>query len=198
MPKKTFQAVVNKGGDCLIQLKANQPTLLKEAQKAAQQKPQKSKTFHDKGHGRIESRKVSIYPFEADFPHVRTLVVVERQRTEVKKEKTSEEISFYLSTVKPDKYTPEKYNELIRGHWGGIENRNHWRRDAILEEDRTRTRNTNICSALALLRNTYLAILARFEVDLNLNALKQLCTNNVRIGLDMLLGEKLPKQLKPT
>lgn len=198
MPKKTFQAIVNKGADCLIQLKANQPTLLKEAQDAAKQKPKKSKTFHEKVHGRIEVRKVSIYAFEADFPHVRTLVVVERQRTEVKEEKTSEEISFYLSTVEPDKYTPEKYSELVRGHWGGIENRNHWRRDAILEEDRTRTGNTNICSALALLRNTYLAVLARFEVELNLNAIKQFCTHNAQIALDMLLGDKLPKLLQPT
>ena len=198
MPKKTFQAVVNKGGDCVIQLKGNQPTLLKEAQNAAQQEPKKSKTFHDKEHGRIEKRKVKIYPFEADFPHVRTLIVVERERTEMKEGKTSEEISFYLSTVETDKYGPEKYNELVRGHWAGVENRNHWKRDAILEEDRTRTRNTNICSGLALLRNTYLAMLARYEVDLNLNAVKQICSHNPQIALKMLLGDKLPKQLKTT
>ena len=42
---------------------------------------------------------------------------------------------------------------LIRSHWAGVENRNHWRRDAIWDEDGTRSRKPNIVGNLALLRS---------------------------------------------
>jgi hypothetical protein len=38
----------------------------------------------------------------------------------------------------------------------GVENRNHWRKDACLFEDKTRSRNPNIVGALILLRNVVL------------------------------------------
>jgi hypothetical protein len=49
---------------------------------------------------------------------------------------------------------------LIRGHWGGVEIRNHWRRDVLLGEDGSRSRNPNLLANLALLRSTLLALLA--------------------------------------
>jgi predicted transposase YbfD/YdcC len=197
LPKKTFQLIVERGGECLIQLKANQPTIFKQAEAIAkQQTPQKSRVFYDKGHGRLESRKVSIYSFEPEFPHVRTLVAIDRQRENTKNGKIEEERALYLFTMKPDKCTPEQCNELVRGHWGGVENRNHWRRDAILEEDKTRTKNATISTTLALLRNTFLAALARYEEPLNLGLVKQLCSHDPQIALDMLLSEKLPRKLK--
>ena len=49
----------------------------------------------------------------------------------------------------------------VRGHWAGIEIRNHWRKDHVLREDATRSRNPNIAGALALLRNVTLTIAIR-------------------------------------
>ena len=49
---------------------------------------------------------------------------------------------------------------LIRGHWGGVENRNHWRRDALLGEDRSRSRNASLLANMALIRNALLQILS--------------------------------------
>ena len=46
----------------------------------------------------------------------------------------------------------------MRGHWG-VENRTHWRRDAILGEDRFRSRNRNVITGLSLLANAALFIL---------------------------------------
>ena len=56
--------------------------------------------------------------------------------------------------------SPEDWIQLIRNHWGGVENRNHWRKDNFWREDHTRSRNKNIVGALALLRNALLAIVA--------------------------------------
>lgn len=49
----------------------------------------------------------------------------------------------------------------VRGHWGGVEIRTHWRKDHVLREDATRSRNPNIAGALALLRNATLTIALR-------------------------------------
>jgi len=41
-----------------------------------------------------------------------------------------------------------------------VEIRNHWRRDVLLGEDGSRSRNPNLLANLALLRNALLALLA--------------------------------------
>jgi predicted transposase YbfD/YdcC len=49
---------------------------------------------------------------------------------------------------------------LIRGHWGGVEIRNHWRRDVLMGEDRSRSRQADLLANLALIRSALLAVLA--------------------------------------
>jgi len=87
------------------------------------------------------------------------------QRTVKKTGLTTTEPHYYLSSALPDQYTPGQWLDLIRGHWGGVEIRNHWRRDAIMGEDGSRSRNSNLLANLALIRNVLLAILAEQSVD---------------------------------
>lgn len=93
------------------------------------------------------------------FPHARAIVVVRSERTLKKTGQTSQEARFYLSSRPPEEHTPKQWLGLIRGHWGGVENRNHWRRDALLGEDRSRSRNPRLLANLALIRNVLLAVL---------------------------------------
>ena len=64
---------------------------------------------------------------------------------------TSTESRCYVSRAPPGEYTPQQWLELIRGHWGGVEIRNHWRRDALMGEDRSRSRNASLLANLALI-----------------------------------------------
>lgn len=98
---------------------------------------------------------------EVDFPFARTIVVVRSERTVKSTNTTSSETRYYLSSHLPGQYTDEQWGQLIRGHWGGVEIRNHWRRDVIMGEDGSRTRNPNALANLALLRNAVLALLAQ-------------------------------------
>ncbi len=70
------------------------------------------------------------------------------------------ESRYYLSSAPPGQYRPEQWLALIRGHWGGVEIRNHWRRDATMGEDRSRSRQPNLLANLALLRSALLHLLA--------------------------------------
>lgn len=106
-----------------------------------------------------------IEPMEADFPFARSLVVVRSERTVKKENKTTSESRFYLSSHPPDHYSPLQWSSLIRGHWGGVEIRNHWKRDVGMGEDKSRTRNPKILANLALIRSALLALLAEHRPD---------------------------------
>jgi predicted transposase YbfD/YdcC len=93
---------------------------------------------------------------------VRSLVVVTKQvsGTGVTAGKESERsVSHYVSSLVPQ--SARRFAQLVRGHWGGCEIRNHWVRDALFEEDRTRIRNLNINGNLAVLRSAVIALKAR-------------------------------------
>lgn len=88
------------------------------------------------------------------------MVILRTERTEKKTAKTTREAHYYLSSVLPEQLPGPGALALIRGHWGGVEIRNHWRRDALMGEDRSRSRHPKLLANVALLRNVLLAVLA--------------------------------------
>jgi predicted transposase YbfD/YdcC len=100
-------------------------------------------------------------PATVDFPFARTIIVVRSRVTYKKSGKVVEETRYYISSLEPPERTPQQWHNLIRGHWGGVEIRNHWRRDAIWGEDRSRTRNASALANLALIRNALLFVIAQ-------------------------------------
>ena len=104
----------------------------------------------------------------ADFPFARSIVVVRSEATIKKTGKTIPESRYYVSSAEPAERTPEQWQDLVRGHWGGVEIRNHWRRDAIWGEDGSRTRDATALANLALLRNALLALLPEHYAEVSL------------------------------
>jgi hypothetical protein len=69
--KRTARTIVEKGGDYLLQIKADQPALLRQAQAA-------SAVSTDTGHGRLEERSARLAPVEpmaVDFPFARSILI---------------------------------------------------------------------------------------------------------------------------
>ena len=85
--------------------------------------------------------------------------MVRRERTIKKTGQSSTESRYYLSSAMPQEYTPLEWLELIRGHWGGVEIRNHWRRDALMGGDGSRSRNARLLANLALIGNALLQVM---------------------------------------
>jgi predicted transposase YbfD/YdcC len=115
----------------------------------------------------------AIEPTTADFPFARTIVVLRSQRTIKKTGLTTTESRYYLSSLPPEHYRPAQWLALIRGHWGGVEIRNHWRRDALMGEDRSRSRNAHLLANLALIRNALLALLSEHIQEQSLPELRE-------------------------
>lgn len=109
----------------------------------------------------------------ADFPFARSLLVVRSVRTIKKTGITSTESRYYLSSTPPKEHSAERWLDLIRGHWGGVEVRNHWRRDALLGEDGSRSRHANLLANVALIRSALLALLAQHHPDQSLPQIKE-------------------------
>lgn len=92
------------------------------------------------------------------MPYARSIMAVQSKRTINKTGLTTTETRYFVSSLRSDERIPAAWLKLIRGHWAGVENRNHWRRDACLGEDLTRSRNPNLLINLALVRNAALVL----------------------------------------
>jgi hypothetical protein len=99
-------------------------------------------------------------PLRADFPFARALLVMRTERTVKKTGATTQETHYYVASAPPEQWTRAEWLALVRGHWGGVEIRNHWRRDALLGEDGSRSRKPNLLANVALVRSGLLAVLA--------------------------------------
>ncbi|BAI76822.1 transposase (plasmid) [Azospirillum sp. B510] len=120
----------------------------------------------EKGHGRIETRRIivsrEVVP-ALDWPGVAQVCRIERTR-EVKGA-ISHEIVYVITSLDRDHASPAALLALARDHWG-IENRLHWRRDVLLSEDASRVRSGAVPQAMAMLRNTMLGIANLFGAPL--------------------------------
>ena len=108
----------------------------------------------EKGHHRVESRKVWVVPVakvgglykQEQWANLRTIVIVERVRHLWNK--ITYEVQFYLSSLPVD---AQLNGRAIRKHWG-IENQVHWSLDVTFNEDKCRIRSLNSPQNLALAR----------------------------------------------
>jgi predicted transposase YbfD/YdcC len=146
----TAQAILDAGADYALALKANQPTLLAQAQALIEAADPTTEAISGpaKAHDRVEGRAALVVPAQdMDFPGLAAVARVETYR---KSNGVPEPVIvrwFLLSSV----LTAERMLAVARTHWT-IENQLHWVLDVAFEEDAARSRKDNAPQNLALLR----------------------------------------------
>ena len=116
---------------------------------------------------------------------MRTLVVVEKTSTpKSTPEEAAESVSHYVSSHSPKR--AEFFAELVRGHWGGCEIRNHWVRDALFEEDSTRSKNVNLNGNLAVLRGSLIALKSRLAPDKSWPFIRELSSMKISLPYNII------------
>jgi predicted transposase YbfD/YdcC len=169
--KAIAAAVRAGGGDYVLALKDNQPTLYADVQQLflagldndfANIKHHACHTVDD-DHGRIEHRYYHVVPVPEDLARKhpgwegwRSLGMVYRER-QVGKQEASLEVSFHVSSLKPKVKT---FARAVRGHWG-IENSLHWVLDVCFREDESRLRKDHGPENLALVRRMAASLLKK-------------------------------------
>jgi|RhiMetdeSRZDD1v2_1073273.scaffolds.fasta_scaffold462424_2 predicted transposase YbfD/YdcC len=155
------QAILDKGADYVLALKANHPKLLTAAKHCIDQAQAPSRDEHPvvRSHGRFERRRVSVVraPGLADehsFPGLRAVGRIETWRGKTKLPKKPTLKHFVLSRF----VSAKRLRRLARSHWA-IENHLHWRLDVTFGEDKARTYLGHGPENLAVLRKTALNML---------------------------------------
>ena len=162
-------AVIAGGGDYILPVKDNQPTLRADLEAAfaepeAGLSPLQSKrraacldraTTVDKGHGRIEKRTLELTTWLEDYlgddwPGCRQVFRLQRERRTG--EKVEVEVVFGITSLSRERAGAAKVLDAVRAHWG-IENGLHGRRDGTLKEDASRVRKGSGPQVMAVLRN---------------------------------------------
>jgi predicted transposase YbfD/YdcC len=167
--KDIAQTIVAGGGDYILTVKDNQPTLHAEIQAAfatAPTPPARSSrlyTTEDQGHGREEQRTVQVLPARGHLSEaqlavwlgVLSIVMVTRvvwcEATGVE----SMEVSYFLSSLPPH---ARRISSAIRGHWS-IENGLHWVLDVVFREDARRVYDRTTAENLAFLNRLAVSLL---------------------------------------
>jgi predicted transposase YbfD/YdcC len=167
--KEIAQTIVDGGGDYILAVKDNQPTLHTELQAAFAQAPapplrsSRRTTTFEKGHGRYEQRTVQVVPAReylsaaqsAVWAGVLSLVMVTRVVWEQASEARSTEVRYFLSSLPP---VARRLGSAIRGHWS-IENGLHWVLDVVFREDARRVYDRTTAENVAFLHRLALSLL---------------------------------------
>ena len=167
-------------------------------------------------HGRKERRIYKVWaiePLRLGLPHVRTLVVREKvvQKTSKKRfkfpagkaaavapaaaatpaaeEEGDDPVSYFLGSKLPGPAEP--LAQLIRGHWGGCEIRNHGTRDVQWKEDKTLSGNWALNACLAILRVALLSVKFRQGVTLPWPEIFEQCAHSTVPAMSLINGKSI-------
>jgi len=161
--REIAQQILDQGGDYVLALKENQPSLLEEVQTLFAQA--RDQVFVDlvedqaqevnKGHGRVEIRRHTVISDpdvlawlddEYGWPGLHAIGMVEAERR-ISTSRSTQTRYYLLSRA----LSARDFGAVVRSHWG-IENQVHWTLDVTFGEDQSRIRAGNAAENVALLR----------------------------------------------
>jgi predicted transposase YbfD/YdcC len=180
--------IVGGGGDYVLQVKGNQPSLQtaieasfatadkaqemdKGRETAATKRKARRRTTREKSRGRLETRHYTIMPLpESMFSHGKQwskLTSIGRVVREVEHNgcQTSE-TSYYICSIEAKVGV---FSESARSHWS-IENGLHWVMDVVFGEDRSRIREGHAAENMSFMRRFVTTLLKQ---DTTKSSLKQ-------------------------
>jgi predicted transposase YbfD/YdcC len=161
--KKIASTIVENGGDYILAVKGNQPTLESEIINYFENNLSPSNINFcmesDSGHGRSEIRQywisgeIDFISTKKDWKNLNSIGMTESSRTV--NGKTTVQKKYYITSIPPD---VKAFSEGTRKHWG-IENSLHWCLDVAFREDECRIRKGFAAENLAIVRHIALNML---------------------------------------
>jgi predicted transposase YbfD/YdcC len=180
--KAIASKIIERGGNYVLVVKDNQPTLHEEVAKTIRKTltsdlddvQQDQHSTEDRGHGRVERRHCTILldpknlTAQNEWEGLRVVGMYVRER-QVGDAKPTIETTYFIGNKV---MSAKNYLKVLRDHWG-IENNLHWQLDVTFAEDDNRVSKRHGAENLALLRKLALMMLKRHPSKQSL-ACKQL------------------------
>ena len=200
------EKITERGGEYILALKENQPTLLEDARlyfeqdylsasvEALKGQGRYAQTT-DKGHGRTEKRECWL--IDADISGLRRsevwrklkgIAVIRSTRTINGQQSTAEKpaVAYRYYIYSHEDMTADKFLNLQRQHWA-IENNLHWSLDVIFREDSTHARAEHIALVLNMFRKLVLQLLKHdTTLSASLNGKREICAWRFDLALNLL------------
>jgi predicted transposase YbfD/YdcC len=169
--------VVEAGGDYLLIVKDNQPTLLADIAQLFAPLTQEERSRRgvqsvqplvfetaqtvEKGHGRLEERQIRVSSELAGYSSWPYLAqVFEYTRRWTSKGVRKQQIRYGITSLPDTVSDAGQLAALKRGHWQ-VENALHHVKDVTLGEDASQTHVGNAADVLAMVRNTAISLIRR-------------------------------------
>jgi predicted transposase YbfD/YdcC len=159
------QTIVDGGGDYVMLVKENQPQLRREIALVFQEPPeeddQRTVEIVERGHGRIERRRLTVSSALAaysDWPGLDQVFELERTTVIVKTGEVRAETVYGATSLNRPRADATRLLAISRHHWR-IENRSHWVRDVTFDEDRSQVRRASTPQVMAAFRNVAIGLL---------------------------------------
>ena len=155
--------LARRGAHYILTVKGNQPGLHAQLKALPWREVPVTSDTRGRSHGRREHRtlKVTAVARGLAFPHAAQAIQVIRCRATARKgtkRKWSAETVYAITSLTAAQASPSKLAAMLRGHWA-IEDRLHWIRDVIYDEDRSQIRTASGPRVMATLRNLAISIL---------------------------------------
>jgi predicted transposase YbfD/YdcC len=166
--KQIAKKIKGNGGDYVLAVKENQPTLHQAIQEFFAEAigddftdvPHHRHATNDKGHGRIDERYYYLaklpddFPLKNDWEGIKAIGMAVRITTK-SDGTTSDDVRYFIVS----RYlSGARFAQSVRGHWG-IENSLHWVLDVTFNEDQSRARERRIANNLSWLRRFAISLL---------------------------------------
>jgi predicted transposase YbfD/YdcC len=194
--KAIAQQIVDKGGDYLLAVKANQEHLLDDIQATVTKALDDELPPHQvatvtttaEGHGRIEQRTYTVITnLEAIrdrklWAGLTTVGMCLRERTV--NGKTTAETHYFIGS---GRLGARKAAKALRGHWG-IENNLHWQLDVHLGEDKSRLQKRQAARNFASMRKLALCVLKRHPAQKSIPRKRKMAAQNPDFLAEILTG----------
>ena len=165
--RKIVKQIIEQGGDYMLQVADNHPTLHSELKLLFEGVEHDAPTTSvrktvDRGHGRLEERAhvhstdIAWFADGDAWAGLASFAAATSTRTNLTTGEVSVDTRYYISSyTSPD---GARAGRAIRSHWG-IENGLHWVLDMAFDEDRARCRTGNAAETFAIVRHVALNLL---------------------------------------
>lgn len=155
--RETARHITSAGGHYVLTVKANQ-RVLRDQLKALPWTNVPATSSVTVSHGRRVRRTIKAIdvPAWVDFPGAAQIVQV--RRTRIIKGRRHIEVVYVICSLPMTDAPPATVAAWIQGHWC-IENKLHWVRDVVFDEDRHQLRTGRGPQVMATLRNTAISLI---------------------------------------
>lgn len=156
--KKTLDAIIETNNNYVVCVKKNRHKLYTMMEENIRNHGSTNNSFTktELNRGRLENRILECFKvsqeIKAKYPHSKTVILVNRER--ICNNKLSQEKVYYLSN---QSLSSEEFYKGIRGHWS-IENKLHYVKDVVMNEDKANLKNKLIASIFSILRSFVITI----------------------------------------